>query len=193
MDKPFLSPIVESAIRFATRSHRKQTRKGSDLPYIAHPAAVASILQRAGFDDDHLLAAAWLHDVVEDTPATLEELANEFPAEVVELVDAMSEDKTDADGNKFSWKHRKQHHVESMTTASPRAKAVMLADKLHNMMSMCIDAEADCDMWSRFNSPREALLSYYRHMIATADGLSELAELREQCELQLERLQAISD
>lgn len=188
-----LSPIVEKAIRFSARSHREQRRKGSDLPYIVHPAAVASILQQAGFDDDHLLAAAWLHDTVEDTSATLEEIAREFPAEVAELVDAMSEDKTDADGNKLSWQHRKKHHLEAMCTASVRVKAVMLADKLHNMISMSLDAESDSNMWSRFNSPREALLLYYRSMIGTANGISELDELRAQCESQLEKLEAISD
>lgn len=188
-----LSPVVEKAIRFAATAHREQKRKGCDLPYIVHPAAVASILQQAGFDDENLLAAAWLHDTVEDTSATLDDIADEFPHEVVELVDAMSEDKTDGEGNKLSWKHRKDHHLKLMVNASVRVKAVMLADKLHNMISMCYDAESNPYIWSRFNSPREVLLLYYRSMISTAEGTVELDGLREQCELQLERLEAISD
>ncbi len=191
MSEPILAPVVEDAIRFAARFHRDQLRKGSDLPYIVHPAAVASILQRVGFDDEYILAAAWLHDVVEDTAATSDQVAEDFPAEVADLVRAMSEQKTDADGNKLSWKHRKSHHLEVMSQAPVRVKAVMLADKLHNMLSMCVDARAQPDVWSRFNSSREDLLTYYRNMIATADGIVELETLRQECCRVLERLEAL--
>jgi (p)ppGpp synthase/HD superfamily hydrolase len=191
MPNLFLPPVVESAIRFAARAHRKQMRKGCDLPYLVHPAAVATILERAGFGDENILAAAWLHDVVEDTAATLDDLAKEFPAEVVEMVDGMSEHKRDSDGNVYSWEHRKAHHLEVMQTASLGTKKVMLADKLHNMISMSVDAEQEPNIWDRFTSSREALLDYYRNMIATTADDSELTELRDECQRVLKNLSAL--
>ena len=72
-------PLVERAMRFAAKAHRHHHRKGSDLPYITHPAGAAMLLLKAGIDDDEILAAALLHDVVEDTEHTLEMLAADFP------------------------------------------------------------------------------------------------------------------
>ncbi|MFK7818253.1 MAG: HD domain-containing protein [Planctomycetaceae bacterium] len=191
MPNPFLPDVVESAIRFAARAHRTQLRKGCDLPYLVHPAAVATILERAGFGDEILLAAAWLHDVVEDTDATLEALAAEFPAEVVEIVDGMSEKKRDAEGKLLSWAHRKAHHIGLMQTASLETKTVMLADKLHNMISMSVDASREPNIWDRFTSTREALLQYYRDMVATTNSVEPLTSLREECERVLDSLAAL--
>ena len=186
--EPLLSPVVDAAIRMAATAHRTQRRKGSDLPYIVHPAAIVSILQRAGFRDECVLAAAWLHDVVEDTGVTLEEIQAAFPAKVAEIVDAMSEDKVDESGVKLKWAQRKAHHLKSMTGASLDAKAVMLADKLHNLTSIKIDSEGNPRVWDRFNASKEELLGYYRKMIATSEGLHELDALRTECERVLAQL-----
>ncbi len=97
------SPLVERALRIAARAHHGQNRKQTDCPYIAHPAAVALILQRAGFDDDAILAAAVLHDVVEDTDYSAEQLAADFPQPVPEYVAALTERKFDAAGEKRPW------------------------------------------------------------------------------------------
>lgn len=189
--QPLLHPVVEQAIRIAAVAHREQTRKGSDIPYIAHPGAVALILLRAGFGDEHLLAAAWLHDVVEDTSVTLDDLRDEFPAAVVELVDAMSEQKVDADGNTLPWARRKSHHLETMADRSVAAKAVMLADKLHNLSSMLVDQQRLGEaLWDRFGATKHDLLSYYRNMIALTQGIPELDQLRDECECVLNTLSA---
>lgn len=184
-----LPSVVEKAIRTATSAHRRQKRKGSDLPYIAHPAAVASILVRAGFDDDAVIAAAWLHDVVEDTPTTMDEIRAEFPPEVSRIVDAMSERKTDSSGEKISWQDRKALHIARMQAADSETKAIMLADKLHNLISMRDDAASDPPgFWDRFNASRKDLLTYYRRMIATAEGLDGLDELRSECRRLIDEL-----
>lgn len=152
------------------------------MPYIAHPAAIVSILERAGFCDECVLAAAWLHDVVEDTRVTLEEIRTAFPAKVAEIVDAMSEDKVDQSGTKLKWPQRKAHHLHSMAGASLDVKAVMLADKLHNLISIKIDSEGNPRVWDRFSASKEELLGYYRTMIATSEGFQELDALRAECE-----------
>ena len=178
-----LHPVVEQAIRMSAIAHREQTRKGSDIPYIAHPGAVAMILLRAGFDDANLLAAAWLHDVVEDTDVSLGDIQDAFPAEVAQLVDAMSEEKTDVAGNNLPWAERKSHHLQSMQNRGLAAKAVMLADKLHNMSSMLVDRETLGEaLWDRFGASKADLLRYYRDMVATSEGIPELDALRTDCE-----------
>ncbi len=89
MSLPSFSPIVEKALRWSAKGHRDQTRKGSSTPYVAHPCAVALILQQFGFHDESIIAAALLHDIVEDTVHSLEELEREFSGEVAQYVAAM--------------------------------------------------------------------------------------------------------
>ena len=91
MNALFFSPVIERAMRLAVRCHRHQNRKLSDLPYISHPASVALILSQSGFGDEDVLAAALLHDVVEDTDCTLDELSALFPPKVAEYVAALTE------------------------------------------------------------------------------------------------------
>jgi len=177
-----LPDVVHQAISVAATAHRTQTRKASGLPYISHPAAVASILVQAGVSDPNMIAAAWLHDVVEDTDVTLEDIAAQFPAEVVQLVDCMSETKYDEAGTKIPWAERKAHHIREMSGASDDAKAVMLADKLHNMTTMLDEQAEQPDFWDRFNASKEELLGYYSSMVATTAGIDELSELRVACE-----------
>lgn len=185
------SPLIERAMRIAAQAHRHHHRKGSDLPYITHPAQAAMILLRAGIDDDEILAAALLHDVVEDTEHTLAMLAADFPPKVVLLVAAMTERKHDHDGRKRSWQERKDEHLQHIAAESWEARAIVLADKLHNLGSMVEDLEAGQDLWTRFNSPPEKILWYYREMIAAAEqGDPRLAALAEECTVLVERLTA---
>jgi (p)ppGpp synthase/HD superfamily hydrolase len=164
------SPLVEKAFRVAADAHRNQTRKSSDLPYFQHPASVALILARCGFDDDHLLAAAVLHDTVEDTDCTLESLTADFPDSVVKLVQECSEAKTDAAGAKIPWRVRKETHIAVVREASPSARAIVLADKLHNLGSMVFDLERGEELWSRFNATSEDVIWYHRKIVAAANG-----------------------
>lgn len=187
--RPLFSPLVERAFRIAAKAHRHHHRKGSDLPYITHPAGAALILLKAGIDDDDILAAALLHDVVEDTDHSLEMLAADFPPKVVQLVAAMTERKHDHDGRKRTWQERKEEHLRHIAAEPWEARAIVLADKLHNLGSMLVDLENGEDVWSRFNAPRERVLWYHREMIAAAEQAdSRLEILAKECRTMLERL-----
>lgn len=182
-----LSMLLERALRVAGTAHAGQHRKGTEIPYLVHPLAVVLILTRAGVDDDETLAAAILHDVVEDTDWTLERLQNEFPSRVVELVAALSEQKTNADGQPIPWEQRKREHLQRLCSSSPAARAIALADKLHNARSLLYDARSGSVCWERFNAPRERILDRYRQAADRLSGdtpvLARLAgELRETIE-----------
>lgn len=176
-------------MRVAARSHREQTRKASDLPYLTHPASVALLLTKAGITDDEILAAALLHDVVEDTDCSLEALAAEFPPMVIEFVAALTERKRDDSGQKRSWQERKTDHLEHIRAASWEARAITLADKLHNLGSMVADLDSGADLWSRFNAPPDRILWYHREMVGAAFQEDvRLAVLAEECNKLIEHL-----
>ena len=188
-DLSLFSSLVERAIRIAAKAHRHHHRKGSDLPYITHPVHAAMILLRAGINDDEILAAALLHDVVEDTDHTLELLAAEFPPKVVQLVAAMTERQHDHDGRKRSWQERKDEHLRHIAAEPWEARAIVLADKLHNLGSMIVDLENGQDIWSRFNASRDRVLWYHREMIAAAEqGDDRLKALASECRVLVQRL-----
>jgi guanosine-3',5'-bis(diphosphate) 3'-pyrophosphohydrolase len=175
MDNSLYSPLVEKAFRVAADAHRTQTRKASGLPYFQHPASVALILSRCGFEDDELFAAAALHDTLEDTDCTVESLTFEFPEAVVKLVLECSENKFDASGVKIPWRTRKENHIAVVGKASPSARAIVLADKLHNLGSMIFDLERGEELWSRFNASPENVIWYHREIVAAAAALPEPA------------------
>lgn len=191
MSGQLFSPLVERALRVSAVCHREQHRKASDLPYITHPMGVAMILARDGFEDEHILAAALLHDVVEDTSCTLEELAAEFPAEVITYVAALTERKRDTGGQKRSWQDRKTEHLEHIAAAPLPARAIALADKLHNLGAMVYDLETGSELWSRFGAPAERIIWYNHSMIAAAaQNDDRLRGLATACRTMLERLES---
>lgn len=151
----------EEALRLAARAHRSQTRKGTDLPYIAHPVHVSMILQHYGFSREAVLAGL-LHDVVEDQDVTLAEIESRFGALVTEIVDALSERRFDEHGEVRPWRVRKSEAVEQIRKASPTAVAVKGADVLHNVQSILYDLRIDgAAVWGRFTRGPEQMLGYY--------------------------------
>src|SRR5262249_39032357 len=128
MRRELISPRLEQALRWSARCHEGQARKGGGVPYFQHVAAVALVLDRAGFQEDVVIAGL-LHDVVEDTAATFEEVAARFGPAVGEMVRHCSEAKTDAEGRKRPWIDRKRDHLAALAGASSSARAVILADK----------------------------------------------------------------
>src|SRR4051794_4099425 len=111
-----LSLACERALRMAATGHRDQVRKGSGTPYIEHPMAVALILDRSGFDEETVIAGL-LHDLVEDTEVTLEQIRATFGDRVAEIVDHCSEVKLDASGARRPWIDRKRDHLASAANA----------------------------------------------------------------------------
>ena len=161
-----MSPNLARALRWAAYCHRGQERKGSGVPYVEHVLGVALILDRAGFAEDVVIAGL-LHDVVEDTEATLEQVEAQFGSEVARIVGDCSEEKNDSQGNKRPWIDRKRDHLAAMGRFAGLGQAapVALADKLHNLMSIELDLRDGRPIWSHFNAEREMVLWYQRTMI----------------------------
>ena len=132
--KPSASPvsIVLAASAFAAHKHRDQRRKGAEAsPYINHPIAVANVLaNEAGVNDPIILAAALLHDTIEDTDTTPKELENEFGDEIAAIVFEVTDDKS------LPKHERKRLQIEHAATLSSQAKLVKLADKICNVRDM---------------------------------------------------------
>ena len=121
--------LLVDAIAFAADKHRRQRRKDAEAsPYINHPIALARVLTvEAGLADPILLAAAVLHDTLEDTETTYEELRERFGAAVASTVLEVSDDKT------LAKQERKRLQIEHAAHISRRAKLVKLADKICNV------------------------------------------------------------
>ena len=159
------SPDLERALRWAAQGHDGQVRKGSPVPYIEHPMAVAMILDRAGFPEEVIIAGL-LHDLVEDTDATLDDVRARFGEVVAEAVAGCTEVKRDASGAKRPWADRKRDHLDALKSATTNTKAVILADKLHNLACMALDLDEFRPVCSTFNAPRADVLAYYRACLA---------------------------
>ena len=131
MDKHPVS-IILAASAFAAHKHRDQRRKGADAsPYINHPIAVANVLaNEGGITDDTVLAAALLHDTIEDTDTTVGELQAQFGPDVAAIVVEVTDDKS------LPKQDRKRLQIEHAATLSNQAKLVKLADKTCNVRDM---------------------------------------------------------
>jgi len=170
--------LAREAYEFARDAHEGQSRKGDGSPYINHPVQLARLLNRAGHDDEELLAAAFLHDTVEDTDATLDEIEDAFGAGVREIVEAMSEDK-----DVEPWAARKVQHRDEVEEAGERPVLVYAADKLANLRDMrTLYANVGEGAAGRFNAPIDERIGVWRgdaEMIGRVHpDLSLLAELR---------------
>jgi guanosine-3',5'-bis(diphosphate) 3'-pyrophosphohydrolase len=125
------SPLVRSALAQARSDHEGQVRNGSGgMPYVEHPMRVAALLAERGYGDE-VLAAALLHDVVEDSETTLDELREKFGGEVAGLVGAMTDDEELED-----YRERKAEHRERLAAAPVEALAIYGADKLTNSRTL---------------------------------------------------------
>lgn len=152
---------LHRAIEYAAVMHDGQRRKHGDIPYIAHIAEVVCLLAAEGAAEEVLIAGA-LHDVVEDTPATAEDVRELFGDRVAELVCAESEDKS------LTWQQRKDATVERLYGEERAVKMITCADKVSNLKSIY---GADEAIWSKFHGSREKIRVYYGGII---DALKDL-------------------
>lgn len=122
--------LEEQARRYATQAHADagQRRKYTDEPYIVHPAAVAELV-RSVSDDEAMIAAAWLHDTVEDTASTLQDIEEHFGVRVAHLVDMLTDSAQPQAKNRTA---RKLAHFRHTAEASPEAQTIKLADIIDN-------------------------------------------------------------
>ena len=157
MNNPLETSLFDKAVKLAVEAHSGTERRCKGYPYIIHP----------------MEAAAILHDVVEDTDVTLEQIRDAFGDRVAELV----RHETASDDENLTWRERKAIQVQQLEAAPRDSKMVALGDKLSNMQGIALDYRQIGDaVWSRFHAPngKPDVEWYYRSL---AEALSELSEL----------------
>ena len=159
--KKFLNtPLQESAYKFARKHHKGQVRKGSPRPYINHCTEVARILNNFGYSEE-IIVAGLLHDTVEDTEVTLEDLRREYGEEVSNLVKYVTETRTPG----LSWTKRKVMYIKNLTDAPEGSVAVSAADKLHNVTEMLQDwLKVGDAVFLRFSEGKEKQKWFHRSL-----------------------------
>jgi len=151
--------LIEKATELAMHAHDGQLRKEAALPYIVHPIEVALILARHGFSDT-VVAAALVHDVVEDSPVTTDDVRRELGGEVAALVAQITHDDS------LSWDEKKKAYVESVRVASNEVKAISIADKIANARSLIAAAnEQGAAVWRHFSRGRDKKIWFEELML----------------------------
>jgi myo-inositol-1(or 4)-monophosphatase len=163
--------VVSRAICFAAGAHCGAVRKGTKLPYILHPVEAAAIAASIT-DDMEVIAAAALHDVIEDTDVEAAQIQAEFGARVRKLVEGESENKRPELPAAATWKTRKSETVEYLrSAASNDERIIALADKLSNIRACLRDYEETGDaMWEKFNMTDKEMQAWYYTSIRDALG-----------------------
>lgn len=185
-----LTQRLGQALALAVQAHDGQVRKGTAIPYIAHPMGVAAIALELGATEDQAIAAL-LHDALEDGgPHYAPLIEAQFGPEVLDLVQACTDGVPDASGAKADWGERKRAYLAHLAKAPTEVLLVSGADKLHNARAIVSDLiTIGPDVFKRFKAGREGTLWYYR---ALADLLSQrrapMAVMLEAEVRQMERL-----
>ncbi|TCI39784.1 MULTISPECIES: HD domain-containing protein [unclassified Exiguobacterium] len=175
--------LIEEALRFAAVRHDGQFRKGTNIPYVTHPVAVSMLL----VEDRQpipVVAAGLLHDLLEDTLTTAEEIEQEFGREVARLVQAVSEP-----GKHHSWEERKRMTIQKVHTLQYDEVALLAADKLHNLRSIRLDIEREGkQVWGRFKRPLRDQSWYYHELLHALQPFSQTTSLIDEFEIELNLL-----
>ena len=172
---------TERAIMFAVKAHEGIRRKGKERLYILHPIEAMTIVASLTEDED-ALAAAVLHDVVEDTDVKEDVIRETFGDRVADLVMAESEDKMRDIPSEASWEARKQATIDHLAEQEKDALLICLGDKLANIREMSRDyADIGDELWVRFNQKdKKAHEWYYRSIFQIlAETFCEVPPIRE--------------
>lgn len=148
---------IEYAIYYATKAHKGQRRKVEDIDMIFHPFTCGMLLQRNGCDED-VVCAAILHDVVEDTPHTFDDIEKEFGKKVRDYVyDASEPDKS------LEWEDRKKHTIEHIKNAPLGSKLIVASDKISNLEDLYegIEKYGEEVSWGALKRGKEKQKWYY--------------------------------
>lgn len=166
--------LLDRAIIFAVEAHHNTERRGKGFPYIVHPMEAVEIVATIT-PDQELLAAAALHDTIEDTDVTVEQIRTLFGNRIAELVHAESDQFTEGVSEEDSWHDRKQAAIDRLTHASHDAKIVAMGDKLSNMRAIARDYAIKGDeLWNIFHVKDKA--SHEWHYRGLANALKELSD-----------------
>ncbi|MBQ0063660.1 MAG: TIGR02172 family protein [Prevotella sp.] len=166
--------LLDEAIIFAVTAHGGTERRGKGFPYIVHPMEAVEIVATMTADQE-LLAAAALHDVVEDTDVTIEEIRQRFGDRVAQLVKAESEIPVVGVSETASWRERKQAAIARIENSSREEKIVAMGDKLSNMRAIWRDYMTQGDkLWTLFHAPN-GKSDHEWHYRGLARALSDLS------------------
>lgn len=173
-NKPMNTELLDRAIIFAVRAHAGTERRGKGFPYIVHPMEAVEIVATITADQE-LLSAAALHDTVEDTDVTVDQLRTEFGDRIAALVASESDVVMAGVSEEDSWHTRKKAAIDRLAAASHDAKIVALGDKLSNMRAIARDYAVKGDeLWKIFHAkdPKD----HEWHYRGLADSLRELSD-----------------
>ena len=173
-NSPLNTDLLDRAIIYAVKAHAGTERRGKGSPYIVHPLEAMSIVDTMT-NDQELLAAAVLHDTIEDTSVTEEDLRAEFGERIASLVAMESDELPAGEKEEDSWHRRKRAAIERLSRASRDAKTVALGDKLSNMRAIARDYAVKGDaLWDLFHAkdPKD----HAWHYRGLADALRELED-----------------
>lgn len=177
MNNPLETSLFDKAVKLAVEAHSGTERRCKGYPYIIHPMEAAAIVATMT-NDQEMLAAAILHDTVEDTDVTLEQIRELFGDRVATLV----QHETAPMDKNLTWRERKTIQVEQVASAPLDSKIVALGDKLSNMQGIALDYRQVGDkVWSRFHAPngKSDIEWYYRSLGDAMRELSETAAYKE--------------
>lgn len=171
MNNPLDTHFFDKAVAFATQAHSGTERRGKAYPYIIHPMEAVSIVATITKDPE-MLAATILHDTVEDTDVTIEQIRELFGNRVADLVQHETAPLDDS----LTWHEKKAQQIKQLAEAPYDSKVVALGDKLSNMRGIAWDYRKIGDeVWKLFHAPngKDDIAWYYRSL---ADTLSELSD-----------------
>ena len=173
-NKPLDTALLDRAIVFALRAHAGTERRGKGFPYIVHPLEAVTIVATMTSDQE-LLAAAALHDTVEDTDVTIDQIRAEFGDRIASLVAADSDIPVQDMNAEDSWYVRKQAAIDRIAASSHDAKIVAMGDKLYNMRAIARDYVMQGDaLWNLFRVKNRK--DHEWHYRGLAEALRELQD-----------------
>ena len=168
MEKMVKQPLLQKAMEFAAMKHEGYVRKGTTIPYFTHVMEAMEIVSRMT-EDEKVRAAAVLHDTLEDTPTTRDELIHFFGKRVANLVAAESENKRRDQPETETWLERKLETIQHLETAKTEIRMIALGDKLSNVRAMYWDYQVHGDkFWEKFNNPDPKAQGKYYCSLANA-------------------------
>lgn len=160
-----LSDTYAQALTYAAQAHDGQMRKGTDIPYIAHPIAVSALVIESGGNEIQAIAAL-LHDVIEDCGGHHgPEIERRFGGKVLHIVEGLTDGVPDQNGEKPEWRVRKEAYLDHLAHTDLDTVLVSACDKVHNATAIADDhVTAGEKVFDRFSQPKAATIWYYRQL-----------------------------
>lgn len=180
-DKYIDSSVLDKAIIFAVKAHANVERKGKGIPYIVHPMEAVNVVATLTTDQE-LMAAAALHDVVEDAGISLDEIEREFGKRVRDIVCSESEKIEPGENKCKTWYARKQDTLDRMKDANMDVLIVAMGDKLSNIRTLSHDyVMIGEQLWNRFRAPKgkQDMAWYYRSLAQIFEPLAHTDAYKE--------------